>query len=197
MKKSFTLFTIVLLLLSAATFSLHAQFGSKNVTEFGGAISYSSHTTVSGGTAASESSSIFEFMPYVNYFVMNGFSLGISPGINIVKMAGSSESITNLMLFAMPGYTFSTKGNVFPFIEGRVGYTAVTSKADPTGGSGELDLSGVSFGGKAGVKILVGKNGLFSIGVSYTLLTLNPKGADKRSGVNTLAIAMGFSVFIP
>ncbi len=196
MKKSFALFTIILLLLSAVTFNLQAQFGSKGLTEFGGSVSYSSSTSVSNGTTASESTSLFSFLPYVNYFIMDGFSLGISPGINIIKLAGSKESITNLLLFAVPGYTFSTKGNVFPFIEGWIGYTAVTSKADAASGIPELDLSGISYGGRGGVKVLVGKSGLLSVGVSYTLYNLNPKGADKRNGYNSLAISMGFSVFI-
>jgi len=196
MKKSFALFTIVLLLLSAVACSVQAQFASKGVKEFGGAISYSSSTSVSNGTTASQSTSLFNFMPYANYFIMNGFSLGVSPGINIVKIAGSSNSITNYLLFIIPGYTFSTKSDVFPFVEGMLGYTAVSSKADATNGIPELDLSGVSYGGRGGIKVMVGKSGLFSAGVSYTLYTFNPKGADKRSGFNSFALSMGFSVFI-
>lgn len=196
MKKSFALFTIVLLLLSAAACSVHAQFGSKGVTEFGGSVAYSSTTVVANGTAASESTSILNFMPYINYFITDGFSLALSPGINVVKLAGTSDAITNYLLFVVPGYTFSTKGNVFPYIEGMIGYTALSSKTNPLVGTGELDLSGLSFGGKGGVKVLVGKNGLLSIGVAYTLLNLSAKGADKRSGFNNLAFSMGFSVFI-
>lgn len=195
MKKSFVLLTALFLFLTA-TCSLYAQFGSKGVTEMGGAISYSSSTAVANGEAADESTSLLNFMPYVNYFITNNFSLGISPGINIVKLAGSDDSITNLMLFAVPGYTFSSNGNVFPFVEAWIGYTAVTSNADPLGSGEKLDLSGISYGGKGGIKLLVGKSGLLNIGVSYTMYTMNPKGADKRNGYNSLALAMGFSVFI-
>ncbi len=195
MKKSFTLFTTVILLLSAIACNVHAQFGSRGVVEFGGSVAYSSFTQVANGTTASESTSLFNFMPYVNYFVMDGFSVALSPGVNIVKLAGSKESITNLLLTVVPGYTFSTKGNVFPYVEGILGYTAVSQKATVVGGA-DLDLSGISYGAKAGVKMLVGKSGLLSVGVSYTLFNLNPKGADKRNGFNSLAINMGFSVFI-
>lgn len=195
MKKSFALFTIVVLLLSAVACSVQAQFASKGVTEFGGAVSYSSTTQVANGTTASESTSFFNFMPYANYYIMNGFFLGVSPGINIIKMAGSKESITNLLFFVVPGYTFSTKSEVFPFIEGMFGYTAVSQKAS-TAGAADLDLSGISYGGRGGIKVLVGKGGILSVGVSYTMYTLNPKGADKRSGYNSLAFTMGFSVFV-
>jgi hypothetical protein len=184
------------LFLGAATCNVHAQFATKNVIELGGSISYSSTTIVTDGTAASESSSIFQFLPYVNYFVTNGFSVAISPGINIVKLAGTSESITNYLLFLVPGYTFSTKSDVFPYIEGMVGYTALSSKANPLAGTGEIDLSGISFGAKGGIKVLVGKNGLISVGVSYILLNLSAKGADKRSGFNNLAFSLGWSVFL-
>lgn len=196
MKKSFALLTIVLLMLSAVTFNLQAQYASKGIVELGGAISYSSTTVVTNGTAASESTSLFNFMPYASYFIINGFSVGVSPGINIVKLAGSSNAISNLLFFVIPSYTFSTKSDVFPFVQAWVGYTSLTSNADATSGTPELDLSGLTYGGRGGIKVMVGKNGLLSVGVSYMLYTLNPKGADKRSGMNTLSITMDYSVFI-
>ncbi|TSA27074.1 MAG: hypothetical protein D4R68_06180 [Ignavibacteriales bacterium] len=195
MKKSFTLFTIVLLLLGAAACSVQAQYATKGATEIGGSVSYSSTTQVANGTAASNSTSLFSFMPYANYFITNGFSLGVSPGINIFKAAGSTSSTTYLLLAIVPGYTFSTKSNIFPFIEGVVGYGAIT-----TSGSSSTDVSGISFGGKGGIKVLVGQSGLFSAGLSYMLITLNPKnppaGADKRNGFDNFALSLGFSVFI-
>jgi hypothetical protein len=189
MKKSFTLFTIVLLLLSAVAFNVHAQFATKNCVELGGTVSYSSTTVVSDGTAASESTSLLQFMPFLNYYVSNGFFLGLSPGINILKSAGASESTKIYALFLTPGYTFSSRSSVFPYIEGLVGYTASES--------GGTSLSGISFGAKGGIKVTVGNNGLASIGVSYMLINLSAKDADKRSGFNNLAVTLGFSVFMP
>lgn len=188
MKNFFALLTITLFLFLVSACNVQAQFATKKVIELGGAISYSSTTAVSEGTSASESTSIFQFMPYANYYIMNGFSLGLSPGINIVKFAGSSESITNYSIFFVPGYTFSTKSNVFPYIEGMVGYTSLSQ--DTT-----LDLSGISFGAKGGVKLVVGKSGVVSIGFSYILFNLSPKDADKRSGYNNLAFSLGYSIF--
>ena len=196
MKKSLTVFTILILLFSAIACSVHAQYASRGVVEFGGSIAYSSTTVVTNGTAATQSTSLFNFMPYVSYYLVDGFSVALSPGVNIVKIAGSSNSITDLDLFVVPGYTFSTKGIVYPYIEGMLGYTALSSNSNPLGGTAKLDNSGVSFGGKAGIKLLVGKSGLFSVGVAYTLLNFSPKGATKRSGFNNLALSMGFSVFL-
>jgi hypothetical protein len=195
MKKISTLLSLALLILGFTTYTVQAQFNKKGSVELGGSISYSSTTIVTDGTTADKSTSIFTFNPIASYFVVDGFSIGVSPGINIAKIAGVDNSITNLMLFAVPGYTFG-KDKLFPFIEGWLGYTAVTSKANPISGSGEIDMSGFSFGSRGGVKVLVGKSGLFNVSVSYMMLTLNSKGADKRSGLNNLAIAMGFSLFI-
>jgi hypothetical protein len=150
---------------------------------------------VSNGTAADESTSIFQFLPYVNYFIIDGFSIALAPGINIVKLAGSSSSITNYALFLSPGYTFSAGGKIYPYIEGMVGYTGLKSDANPLGGSGNLDYGGISYGGKAGIKIAAGNSGLAAIGASYIFFNLTPKGADNRSGMNNLAFSLGYSIY--
>jgi hypothetical protein len=188
MKNFFALLTAILLISFFTASNVHAQFATKGVTELGGTISYSSTTAVSNGTTASETTSLFQFMPYANYYIVDGFSLGISPGINIWKFAGASESMKGYAIFLVPGYTFTTKNNIYPFIEGMIGYTAISG--------GSTDLSGISFGGKGGVKFAVGNNGLVTAGLSYMLFNLSPSGADKRSGYNNLAFSFGYSVFI-
>jgi len=193
MKKLQASLLIVLLFLSV---DVIAQYGSRGTTELGGTISYSSTTAVTNGTTATESTSLFNFLPYVGYFISDGLAVGLSPGINIVKLAGSKESVTNLMLFLVPGYTFGTKGNLFPFIEGLIGYTSLASKVDPLTGVGEMDLSGISYGARAGFRLLVGKSGLANVSAAYMMYTMNPKNATSRSGYNSLAINLGFSVFI-
>ena len=196
MKKSFVIPAIILLSLLIASCNANAQFAKMGVVELGGAISYSSSALVTDGTVASEKTTILNFMPYINYFIVDGFSVALSPGINVIKIAGESNSITNLNLFAVPGYTFSTNSPVYPYIEAMLGYTSVSSDAtNPITESGNIDYRGFSWGGKAGLKVLIGKNGLLSIGVAYTALNYSPQGADKRTGINNLAVSMGFSVF--
>lgn len=190
MKNFFALLTIVLFIFFVSACNVQAQFATKKVIELGGSVSYSSTTTVTDGTTADESTSFFQFMPYANYYILDGVSLGFSPGINVLKLAGSSESITNYSIFFIPGYTYSTRSNVFPFIEGMIGYTSL-SQGDTT-----LDLSGISFGAKGGVKVVLGKSGVVSIGLSYILYNLSPKDADKRSGYNNLAFSVGYSIYL-
>jgi len=189
MKKSLAVFTIIILLFSAVACNVHAQFAKQGDVELGGSVAYSSTTVVSDGTAASQSTSLFNFMPYVNYFISNGFSVALSPTVNVLKVAGASDSMTNLDLFVIPGYTFTTQSIVYPYIEAMLGYTSLESGSNPIN-------SGFSYGGKAGIKLLVGKSGLFSIGVTYAVLDISPKGATKRDGFNELALSMGFSVFM-
>ena len=188
MKNFFALLTILLLLSFVSASNVHAQYATKGVIELGGAVSFSSTTAVSNGNTASQSSTLFQFTPYGNYYITDGFSIGLSPGIDIVKFAGVSESMKGYAIFLVPGYTFTTKSNLFPFIEGMVGYTALSS--------GSTDLSGISFGGKGGVKMVVGNNGIITVGLNYILFNLSPSGADKRSGYNNIAFSFGYSIFI-
>ena len=189
MKSFLALLTIILLLSFVSASNVHAQFATKGTIELGGAVSFSSTTAVSNGNTASSSTSLFQFMPYGNYYITDGFSIGLSPGIDIVKFAGASESTKGYAIFLVPGYAFTTKSNMYPFIEGMVGYTALS-------GGGLTDLSGISFGGKAGVKMVVGNNGIITVGLSYILFNLSPSGANSRSGYNDIALSFGYSLYI-
>ena len=197
MKKSFALLTGIILLLLLAACSAHAQYATRGVVELGGAVSFSSSTMVSNGTVADKSTTLFQCMPYVNYFLTDGFSMALVPGINIIKIAGSESSIKIYGLFLSPGFTFHAGGKIYPYIDGMIGYTAVKSDASPNAalGTGEIDLKGVSFGGKAGIKIGAGNSGLAAIGASYMLINISPKDADKRSGLNNLAFSLGYSIY--
>lgn len=202
MKKSIALITGIILLLLLAACNAHAQYATMNVVELGGSISYSNSKMVSGGnTVQNESASIFQFLPYINYFITDGFSLALVPGINIISLTtpsttsgSTTTSITNYALFLSPGYTFSTGGKLFPYIEGMVGYTKLKSDNNPLGGT-SVDNGGISYGGKAGVKIAVGNSGLAAIGASYIFFNFTPKGADTRSGINNLAFSLGYSIY--
>ena len=189
MKKNLTILTIILLTLMASACRVQAQYAQKGVTEFGGTVSFSSTTSVSNGTSADNATSLLQIMPYVNYFITNGLSIGLSPAIYSFKSAGASDATTSFAAFFVPGYTFATQGSVYPYIEGLIGYN--TLKTGSSSG-----LSGLSYGGKGGLKMAVGKSGLFNAGVSYMLITLNPENADKRNGFNNLAVGLGFSVYL-
>jgi hypothetical protein len=188
MKNIFALLTIILLLSFVSATNAQSQFATKGIIELGGAVSFSSTTAVSNGTTASQSTTLFQFTPYGNYYFIDGFSLGLSPGIDILKYAGSSNSTNGYAIFLVPGYTFTTKSNMYPFIEVLVGYTALSS--------GSTDLSGISFGAKGGVKLGVGSNGLITVGLNYISFNLSPKGASSRSGYNDIALSFGYSIFI-
>src|SRR5664279_3361814 len=92
MKNFFALLTILFLLSFVSASNVHAQYATKGTIELGGAVSFSSTTAVSNGTTADQSSTLFQFMPYGNYYITDGFSLGLSPGIDILKYAGASDS---------------------------------------------------------------------------------------------------------
>ncbi|MGA8265545.1 MAG: hypothetical protein WB779_13970 [Ignavibacteriaceae bacterium] len=189
MKKFVALFVVILMaLLLASCGTTYAQYATKGTVELGGSVSYSSTTAVSNGTTASESTSLFQFMPYASYFFLDSFSVALSPGINILSPAGATDNTKIYGIFVVPGYTFNMKSNVFPFVEGLVGYTALKS--------GSTDNSGISFGGKGGIKVILGKNGAASFGLSYMLINLSPSGASSRSGFNNFAFSVGYSVFL-
>jgi len=167
------------------------DFGKKGCLEVGGAVSFSTSTAVVNGETADDSRTTFSFMPYAGYFIMDGLELGVNP-LGFTSSSFGDNSETSMHLFFAPAYNFLLKGGkIFPFVEGLVGYTSTTVDD----GNNDETLSGISYGGRGGVKVQLGKSSLLVAGVSYIMYTENPEDADERFGSNDLAISLGFTVF--
>lgn len=177
---------LVLCLASVSRAQEDKKFGMKGTTELGGNIQFQSMTPVVNGSTH-ESMTVFSVAPFIGYFVADGFELGVNPlGITSISTAGGS--VTEVMIMAAPSYNFKTEGNAHPFIEALVGYT--------TQSSGDNSASGLSWGGRGGVKISVTDKGLLNLGIQYLQITTNPDGATTRYGSNQLTISAGFTIWI-
>lgn len=162
------------------------KFALKGSTELGGSISFQSLTPVSDGNTGT-ASTIFALAPYIGYFVVDGFELGLNPfGITSISYSGSSA--TQVAIFFAPSYNFSTQSIAYPFIEGLLGFTSQSSGSSET-------LSGFSWGGRGGVKLAVTDKGLLILGLEYVQITLDRSGAANRSGSNQLSVSAGFTIW--
>jgi hypothetical protein len=178
---------IVCIFFAATSEAQVGRFARKGVMELGGSVSFNSITPVINGNSGN-ATSVFAIQPYLGYFLFDGFELGVNPlGITITSPP-TGDSQTELGFFLAPAYNFYVGGIVYPFIEGLIGYTSVSQ-----GGS---SASGISFGGRGGIKVALTGKGLLNLGIEYRLITTNPSGADKRFGYNLLAITAGFTVWL-
>ncbi|MCX6138345.1 MAG: hypothetical protein NTV54_12710 [Ignavibacteriales bacterium] len=161
------------------------KYATAGVLELGGSASLEMRTAVVAGSTASKSSTTLEAAPYIGYFVTDGFVLGLRPlGFSFEQPPTGSEVIKINTYFA-PGYNFDTQSNVYPYVEGLVGYTSVSKP----------DLKGISYGGSVGIKMLLPNRGIVNLSVKYVMETLNPSGASTRNGENILSAAFGYSVW--
>lgn len=167
-----------------------ARFAAKGVTELSGVISFSNFTSVSRGRTG-DAISLFTFAPQVGYFVSDGFEIGLGTGITLIPgfsvlSPEDEESTSFFQFFFTPSYNISSpNSNIFPFIEGQLGYTSTSS--------GNNTASGFSYGGRAGVKIAAVDHLLISISGQYLAITFNESGAKDRNGINYLTIGVGVS----
>ena len=162
------------------------RFATRGTTELGGSISFQSITPVSNGNTG-DATSIFTVLPFVGFFVADGFEIGLNPlGITSISPP-SGSSFTQIMIFAAPSYNFNTGSRVYPFIEALLGY------ASQSNGSSR---SGFSWGGRGGVKVAVAEHGLLNLGLQYIQITLNRSGASERSGSNNFSVSAGFTVWL-
>jgi hypothetical protein len=160
------------------------KFATKGCAELGGSISFQSLTPVYNGNTG-DATTTFSLEPFIGYFVVDGFEIGLNPlGIQHTSYSGGSS--TTVAIFAAPSYNFKTGGIAYPFIEALLGYTS---------GSNGSTLSGFSWGGRGGVKLAVTGKGLLNLAVQYIQITMNPSGATNRYGGNQLAVSAGFTVW--
>lgn len=183
----------LLFFLSSATIAQEKQFATKGTTELAGTVSYSNFTMVSNGETSDNDLSIFTLAPQIGYFIADGFELGLGTGISLLPGYSSispsqGESTNILQLFLAPSYNLRIENkSLFPFLEGQLGYTSMSS--------GNTTESGFSYGGRIGMKVVAANNFLITFSAQYLLITLNRDGAEKRNGINYLNIGVGVSGF--
>jgi hypothetical protein len=191
--KSGRVVAIGFIIMAAVHFSgadAHSQeqsaFATRGIFEVGGNISFQSQTAVSNGQTSDEALQTFTRTLYFGYFVSDGFELGLNP-ISWRTISYGDQSLSELSFLVAPSYNFRTSGIVFPFIEGLIGYNFT---------SNGTDRSGLSWGGRAGIKIALVEHANIVIGVQYVQATLNASGASERSGYNLIEGAIGFSIWL-
>ena len=162
------------------------RFATKKQIEVGGTIGFASVTPVVAGKTK-DATTFFSIQPYVGYFVIDGLEIGLIPMIDITSPSGGN-STTDLNIFLAPAWNFQLQnGMVTPFIEGLIGISSISS--------GGNSASGLSFGGRGGVKLNVTGNALLDIDVRYLMITEKPKDVTDRYGYNNLGIGIGFTVW--
>lgn len=180
----FLLLVMFVLFASISNAQEMKKFALKGSTELGGSISFQSLTPVSNGNTG-DATTVFSLMPYIGYFVTDGFEIGLNP-LGIASYSFSGNSTTQVMIFAAPSYNFKTEGIAYPFIEALLGYT---SQSDGS------TRSGFSWGGRGGVKLAITNQGLLNLAIQYVQITMNPSGANNRYGQNQLSVSAGFTVW--
>jgi hypothetical protein len=174
----------LVIIILCCTLNNYSQFARAGVIETGGDISFSSTKTVFDGETVGNSVNIFSFSPYFGYFITDGFELGFKPTISSISSGGGST--TTVFFFAAPAYNFVTSGNLYPYIEGLLGYTSQ---------SNGTTRNGLSYGLAGGLKIGVGGRALVNTSIQYVAYTLDRDQTPGRDGFNQLWLGAGFRVW--
>jgi hypothetical protein len=171
--------------------SFSQNFATKGTIEVGGSLGFSSTTYVSDGQSSTNSLSTVKLEPYIGYFVVNSFELGFIP--SFTSQNYGDNSVSSFGIYFAPAWNFNLKSNLFPFLEGRIGYNTSTSDD----GTGKSTYSGLAWGLRGGVKVKVGNSALVNLALSYDQITKNPKDwSGDRNGTNVFGINAGFTIFI-
>ena len=105
--------------------SFAQNFATKGTIEVGGSLGFSSTTSVSDGQSASNSTTTIRLEPYIGYFVVNSFELGFEPSFTTSSYGDYSSN--SFGIYFAPAWNFDLRSNLFPFLEGRIGYNTSSS----------------------------------------------------------------------
>ena len=173
--------------------SFAQNFATKGTIEVGGSLGFSSTTSVYNGESASNSTTTIRLEPYIGYFIVNSFELGFEPSFTTSSFGDYSSS--SFGIYFAPAWNFDLRSNLFPFIEGRIGYNT-SSSDDGNSTTEDPTYSGIAWGLRGGVKAQVGNSALINLALSYDQITMNPKGWNgSRNGQNIFGFNAGFTIF--
>jgi hypothetical protein len=180
---------------SSQTIKPKSIYAKQKTFEIGGDIFLTStkYTREETGHSSSDHSQVdFIINGSAGLFVIDGLKLSVEPAIQIT--AYEDDTWTHLKLYFTPEYVFNTKSNIYPYLGGSVGYTS--SAYSYSAGSSQ-NQSGLSWGGKAGLKINVLGNALLNAGFSFYRETYNytPSYGDVKQHYDVFGFKLGFSVF--
>jgi hypothetical protein len=165
-------------------------FASAGCVDLGGSVSFisQSYSTTGGGSEPSVTN--FLFAPYVGYFPVKGFEVGLNPfSVNISGQVGSMGTTYSILL--APSYNFSTGSIAYPFLEAEIGFYG---ESDNSLGVSQSS-SGLSFGSRAGVKMEITKHGMLNFSFQYLQYNLSSNGVSTGS-INNLIIGLGFTIHL-
>jgi hypothetical protein len=184
MKRFFYTLIFLLIVFCSPSKAQGLKLTDAGTTELAGTISYANYKA----PAVDVSYSVFTFAPQVSYFFIENLSLGITtglgylPGISIVSPS-DGESSTVVQLFLSPAYHFPIDSKqLYPFVEGQIGYALVTD--------GDAS-SGLSYGGRAGIKFTPVEHFVITFAGQFTSLRLYEDGSDERIGWDYWTIGFG------
>lgn len=199
--------TIVLLFLSV---TIYGQT-EKGKFVFGGdtSISFTSEKTkfISDDFESDNSeSSTLSFLPGAGYFVIDNLAMGLQLQVSSTKQSlnvGTSEgdpTFKTNTLSATPflRYYF-TKGNIKPYIQGKVGAGSSKFTRENTSNEGESKNSLFIYGVDGGVAIFINSHIAINLGVGYSSIRSKDKennDNNARTISKVIGVGAGFNVFL-
>jgi hypothetical protein len=185
---------LVLILLVVALVALPALAAidkppvGKGSAEVGAMVSWQSQTQkadVSGAEATTDQTTIVQLN--LGYFLTNALQLGVSTmwfGTKPEDVDMTSTFIYDLKL----GYNFQLQNapTILPWVALKVGGEAIQTPGMDT-------MSGVSYGGEAGVRYFLSRQASVNAQLDYDAATLTVNDIDVNT--NTTSVLLGLSVF--
>ena len=135
--------------------------------------------------------------PLYGIFVFKGLQVGLKPVFYYYNddPSGADNKTTemNIGIFVSLAYVLDLKKIVFPYFQLNVGgFWGRETYHDSIGNQIKANKNSVGFGPEVGLKILVGRNGIISLGVQYLYETIGVTNKSTRDNRHSFFLDLGF-----
>lgn len=180
-----------IILITIFIIDINAQkYASYETIEFGGGFSFTNISPVVDGESIGGSMNQITLTVPIYYFIENGLELGVVPTVEYYDYENSS--MIGLGLFGAIAHNFDLESNLFPYLEGRIGYNTIGTTVEED----EVSLSGLGWALLGGLKTHLGGNALLNFSIGYAQQTFESVEYEGgRSGRNIIAFGIGISLF--
>jgi hypothetical protein len=137
--------------------------------------------------------------PGIGVFLAKGLEVGFQPQLRLERLDASDDDYTQVYggagLFV--DYVFDPGSIVFPYVG--VGFSALggTTRADLAGiGGVDYSFNVVEVGPHVGIKILLGRNGILTVGFSYAFQSWGYEDVDDRDDRHLFWVGTGLGFWL-
>jgi hypothetical protein len=137
--------------------------------------------------------------PGFGLFVVKGLQLGLQPQVRFDKSEDETGAFFSMVYGGVGifvNYVIDVKSIVFPYLGVNFAGLGGKTETDTPLGTSESDFNIVEVGPQVGLKVVLGTNGILTLGFSYAFQSWGYEDVDNRSDMHVIWVRTGLGFWL-